>query len=96
TSESFCAAAFLTTVYAGMHPGSKSVYAVAGTSFALAATVGFLRYRAGMHYPSDIIVGAIVGSAIGYLVPTLHRHTGQVGVARSTGRSIGLSLAFAL
>lgn len=39
----------------------------------LPAVTGYLRYEAGKHFPSDIIAGYIVGGAIGYLVPWLHR-----------------------
>jgi membrane-associated phospholipid phosphatase len=41
-------------------------------AFTLPAVVGYLRYSSGKHYPSDIITGYVVGSAIGYLVPQLH------------------------
>ena len=38
----------------------------------LPAVVGFLRVRAGKHYPSDVIVGYLVGAAIGMTIPLLH------------------------
>jgi membrane-associated phospholipid phosphatase len=40
---------------------------------ALTAAVAALRVAEGKHYPSDVIVGAIVGASIGMLVPELHR-----------------------
>ena len=27
-----------------------------------------------MHYPSDILTGAIIGSAIGFLIPLIHEN----------------------
>jgi membrane-associated phospholipid phosphatase len=40
---------------------------------AITATVSVLRVAAGKHYPTDVIVGALVGASIGFLVPELHR-----------------------
>lgn len=37
------------------------------------AATGYLRYHAGKHFPTDIIAGYVVGGAIGYLVPFLHK-----------------------
>ncbi len=39
----------------------------------LPATTGYLRYRAGKHFPTDIVVGYAVGATVGWLVPYLHR-----------------------
>jgi len=38
----------------------------------LPAVTGYLRIRAGKHFPSDVIAGYIIGAGIGYLVPFLH------------------------
>ena len=35
---------------------------------ALAAAVGYSRVHLGVHYPSDVIVGAVLGSAVGTTV----------------------------
>lgn len=43
------------------------------TAAALPAVTAYLRVRAGKHYPSDVIVGYLVGGASGILVPLLHR-----------------------
>ncbi len=40
---------------------------------ALGTTVGIARVKGGNHFPSDVIVGGIVGTAIGIAVPWLHR-----------------------
>ena len=42
---------------------------------ALAASVGLARVQAGEHFPTDVLVGAVVGAAIGVLVPWMHRRT---------------------
>jgi membrane-associated phospholipid phosphatase len=40
--------------------------------YAGAVGVGALRVVAGQHFPTDVIAGAALGSAIGWLVPTIH------------------------
>jgi hypothetical protein len=43
-----------------------------GTEIALASATANLRIRAGKHYYSDVIIGALVGIATGVFVPRLH------------------------
>ncbi|MBA3539840.1 MAG: phosphatase PAP2 family protein, partial [Deltaproteobacteria bacterium] len=43
-----------------------------GMGMATAATTANLRVRAGKHFYSDVVIGAAVGIAVGYLVPALH------------------------
>jgi len=38
-----------------------------------ASTIGYLRYKSGKHFPTDILTGALIGSAIGYFIPFIHR-----------------------
>jgi membrane-associated phospholipid phosphatase len=90
SSTAFCSAAFITKVYSDMHPDGAGKYIVATGSFAIATSVGFLRYRAGRHYPSDIIVGAAVGSAIGYFIPMMHRKENPIAIIPVTGDRFGL------
>jgi undecaprenyl-diphosphatase len=37
--------------------------------FVLAAAIGISRPYLGMHYPSDVLVGALLGIALGLVVP---------------------------
>jgi membrane-associated phospholipid phosphatase len=53
--------------------GEKNAGWVLGTGLAVAATTSYLRVAAERHYFSDVLVGAAVGSTIGWLVPHLHR-----------------------
>jgi membrane-associated phospholipid phosphatase len=39
----------------------------------LTGFVGYERVRAGAHFPTDVIMGALAGSSVGVLVPHLHR-----------------------
>jgi membrane-associated phospholipid phosphatase len=73
TSVAFAMAVFLSTVYSDYHPNSQWKPFVWGVSLLAASTVGYLRYAAGRHFPTDIITGAVIGSALGYFIPFIHR-----------------------
>jgi undecaprenyl-diphosphatase len=59
-------------LYMKRHPDSSLVVPVWLGSHALAASTAYLRVHAGKHFWTDVMVGAVVGSAIGFLVPWLH------------------------
>ncbi len=59
------------------------------------AAMAILRVESGNHYPSDVIVGAVIGASIGVAVPALHLRRGDatVGLTPVGGpRSAGLVL----
>ncbi len=72
TFNAFSAAVFLSSVYAKLHPGSSARPWIWAGSLTLAAATGYMRYRGGKHFPTDIISGAIIGSLLGWGVPKLH------------------------
>jgi membrane-associated phospholipid phosphatase len=59
-------------IYGQMAADRKDRAAVWGFELALAGATADLRTRAGKHFYSDVIVGAIVGAAVGFGVPHLH------------------------
>jgi len=64
---------FAAKVFSDYHPNSK-LRPYLWTAAALATgTTGYLRYRSGRHFPSDILVGAAVGTLSGILVPQFHK-----------------------
>jgi hypothetical protein len=73
TTTAFASAVFLSTVYSDYNPHSEWRSCVWAGSLLAASVVGYLRYEAGMHFPTDILVGALMGSAIGYSIPWMHR-----------------------
>jgi membrane-associated phospholipid phosphatase len=94
SSASFCAASFATTVYADIRPDSPLKYIVGSVAFSLAAATGYLRYRAGMHYPSDIIAGAAAGTLTGYIIPAVHRKNTTITVIPFIGKERGIAVIF--
>ncbi len=75
-SVAFASAAFLSTVYGDYNPDSAARPYVWAGSLLAAAGVGFLRYEAGKHFPTDVIAGAAIGGAVGYIIPRIHRTAG--------------------
>ncbi len=69
---SFASAVFLSTVYSKYYPDSKWKTAVWGSSILMASVTASLRVISGMHFLSDVLIGATVGSLIGYLIPLIH------------------------
>jgi membrane-associated phospholipid phosphatase len=54
-----------------------------GTAYAVAATTASFRVLADEHYASDVIVGALVGTLVGYGVPLLHYRQHSFGGLRT-------------
>jgi membrane-associated phospholipid phosphatase len=46
---------------------------VYGAGFAVAAATAYLRVAADQHWLTDVVAGAVVGTAIGFALPWLHR-----------------------
>ncbi|UQA62087.1 phosphatase PAP2 family protein [Polyangium aurulentum] len=53
--------------------GYKAAPWIWATGLTIAATTGYLRIAADKHYFTDVLLGAVTGSAIGFAVPYLHR-----------------------
>ena len=67
-------ASFLTAkVLTDLYPDSKLKPLIWGTAAVIPAVTGYLRYKAGKHFPTDIIAGYAIGASIGWLIPELHK-----------------------
>ncbi|MEM6628381.1 MAG: phosphatase PAP2 family protein [Bacteroidota bacterium] len=73
TSTTAAMAFFTAQTYNDFYPDKNSRYMVWASSALIPAAVGLMRVKAGRHYPTDVIVGYLVGAAVGILVPRLHR-----------------------
>jgi len=72
-SWAFSSAVFFATVYSDYYPNSKWKNYIWGGALLTASSVAYFRVGAGAHFPTDVLAGAVVGSAVGYLIPYLHR-----------------------
>jgi membrane-associated phospholipid phosphatase len=73
STVAFASAVFTAKVFSDLYPNSKFTPYVIGASLLAAGTVAYLRMDSGMHFPTDVILGAALGSIIGYAIPELHR-----------------------
>jgi membrane-associated phospholipid phosphatase len=64
---------FAAQVFSDFNPDSRAKPWVWAGAAAIPAVVGYLRYQAGQHFLSDILVGYGVGMSCGIFVPRLHR-----------------------
>jgi membrane-associated phospholipid phosphatase len=71
-SSSAFSAAFAGSFLMSERVDLRTRSAIWGAELALAGATANLRARAGKHYYSDILVGALVGAGVGLAVPALH------------------------
>ena len=74
TALAFAGAISTAKIYADFHP-KENTFWFYSASVATASTVGLLRIRAGKHFPSDVIVGAAVGTATPLLLTEIQKNT---------------------
>jgi membrane-associated phospholipid phosphatase len=92
---------FMAKVYADYHPDSKAkwvFYSLAGVTSGVTA---YLRYKAGQHFPSDLLLGLAQGTLTGLLVPHFHKNklikNNHLSIVSfGTGKSLGWSVLYKL
>lgn len=73
TALTATAAMYTASVYTSTHPNrSRDPWIWAGAA-ALPIATGYFRYRAGKHFPTDVLAGLLIGSLNGILIPQLHK-----------------------
>jgi membrane-associated phospholipid phosphatase len=80
-----------------LHPESRWPWYVLAGGVASAGFVGATRILAGWHFPTDVVAGAAVGTAVGVIVPSLHaspRRVAAVPMSVASGGGIALTGRF--
>ena len=89
---------FLARVYADYHPDSPYRWIFYGSAGLATFLTGNLRVQAGQHFPTDVLMGGFVGTAIGFLVPYFHKNKlfedPNLSLMPFTGEYHGLRLAY--
>ncbi len=73
TSNTFMAAAFMIKVIEEDNLYTHYQSVIYPALILGAGSTAWLRYHSGKHFPTDIITGAIIGTACGLIVPELHK-----------------------
>lgn len=68
----FAAAGFTTFTFLRYCPGSKWTAPVIAATWALALGTATLRITSGSHFMTDVLSGAAVGTAVGFLIPLMN------------------------
>jgi membrane-associated phospholipid phosphatase len=73
TSAAFNGAVVAAMLYQHHHPDSEAVKPLWFAGLTLAAATAAFRVLSGEHFPTDVLVGALTGSVVGYVIVDLHR-----------------------
>lgn len=90
TTMSFAGATFTSYVFAQYFPDSPFKIPVIAGSLSLATGIGIMRILSGNHFLTDVLAGAAIGSAIGFVVPFVH----TLNMANINSKSKKQSLSF--
>lgn len=89
---------FTAKIFHDYHPTSPWRWAFWGGAGLATGTTALLRHEAGKHWPTDLLLGTLVGAGAGILVPQLHKkmHADGTGlrIAPYMGPGTGISLAY--
>lgn len=65
---------FIAKVINDYHPGGRARWIPFTVAALATGTTGFMRYRGGQHFLSDILIGTTLGTLTGILVPEFHKN----------------------
>lgn len=75
----------MSTTHMDLHPDDPFRWVVLAGTFGAAGLVGYIRVESGQHFPTDVIAGAAIGTAIGWAIPALHREARYRGIRWNAG-----------
>ena len=93
STMAFAAATFTSYTFCKYFPDSKLRIPVVAGSYAMACGVAALRLSSGNHFMTDVLTGAALGSAVGFLVPWVHTFNTKHDDVNVTLLANGVSVA---
>jgi hypothetical protein len=91
TTFAFAVAASSSTLLLEQRSPHATTYAF--VAFGAAAATGYLRVAADRHYASDVLVGAVVGTLVGWAIPH-YFHQPSAGGARLAAVPVGIAFVW--
>lgn len=88
-SMAFAAAGTMAVMLDQRYPKNRYAIAGAAAGFGVAGSIAVLRVLGSKHFPTDVLVGGCLGTAIGILVPRAHRGRGLSPAAQTTMFALG-------
>ena len=85
---------FFARTFETYFPESRLKPVIWTTAIVTPAVMGYLRVKAGVHYPTDVLAGYALGAAVGLIVPALHKKSKSPLIIQSAGNQICLSYRF--
>jgi membrane-associated phospholipid phosphatase len=76
-----------------LHPHSRANWIVLGVGGAIATFVATARVLGGMHFITDVVGGAVVGSSLGVIIPSLHGSPVSVVPVAGDGGQRGIAVS---
>lgn len=65
---------------------------ILATGVGLSLVTGYLRIAADKHWTTDVVTGWIVGAALGYWIPVLHRKGSTEAIPTTNGKVVGVAV----
>lgn len=93
-TAAFCIATFTDQWFRTAYSGSPYTSIVRATAYSLAGFESVLRVAAGKHYPSDVIVGALVGTGVSLGVLELHKNRNKRYSLWAFPNMVGITLFY--
>jgi undecaprenyl-diphosphatase len=94
TSLAFCGAVFAGTVFTQYFPDSPWRAGVWAGGLTLAVSVAVFRVAGGNHFTSDVLLGALSGSLVGFLVPWVNHRISPRTAAQPVIMPFGFRIAW--
>lgn len=94
TSSSAVGCFFAAKVFSDYYPNSKLKPYIWAVAVSIPAMTGYLRYAAGKHYFTDVLMGYTTGALIGYFIPHIHKRPNRKYTLIPSIQSDASSLTF--